>query len=319
MVASREVTVERRELEYFLAIAEHGSFTAAAAALHISQPSLSHAIGSLESKLGGRVFHRLAHGVSLTPAGQALIAPANQVMRDLSTATDSVREVLGLAVGRLDIVAQTTLAVDPLAGMVGDFLAEHPGIAVQISDPELGSDVTSAVRAGECELGMIDTADNAVGDLASIVLRGREIHAVLPPDSAWSGRARLSSSDLSALDWVTTPRGTATREVIESAVGAQGERPRVVVETAHQAMVVPLVLAGAGATLLPGSMAREASERGAAVLPLRPRLIRRGTLFWRPGPLSPAAAEFVRIVESRTSGFGCSTSPASGGDSPAGR
>lgn len=311
--------MERRELEYFLAIAEHGSFTAAAAALHVAQPSLSHAIGSLESKLGGRVFHRLAHGVSLTPAGQALVAPARQVMRDLSTATDSVRQVLGLAGGRLDIVAQTTLAVDPLAGMVGDFLAEHPDVAVHITDPELGTDVTSAVRAGECELGMIDTAESAVGDLASIVLRGREIHAVLPPNSAESGKARLTPAELSALDWVTTPRGTATREVIESAVGAQGQRPRVVVETAHQAMVVPLVLAGAGATLLPGSMAREAAERGAAVLPLRPRLIRRGTLFWRPGPLSPAAAEFVRIVESRTSGCGRSPSSDPGEGGPEGR
>lgn len=306
--------MERRELEYFLAIAEHGSFTAAAAALHIAQPSLSHAIGSLESKLGGRVFHRLAHGVSLTPAGQALVAPARQVMRDLSTATDSVRQVLGLAGGRLDVVAQTTLAVDPLAGVVGAFLAEHPDVAVHISDPELGSDVTSAVRAGECELGLVDTAENSVGDLAGIVLRGREIHAVLPPDAAESGKARLAQAELAALDWVATPRGTATREVIDSAVGAQGERPRVVVETAHQAMIVPLVLAGAGATLLPGSMAREAAERGAAVLPLRPRLIRRGTLFWRPGPLSPAAAEFVRIVDSRTSGFGRSPSPDSAED-----
>lgn len=311
--------MERRELEYFLAIAEHGSFTAAAAALHVAQPSLSHAIGSLEGKLGGRVFHRLAHGVSLTPAGQALVAPARQVMRDLSTATDSVRQVLGLAGGRLDIVAQTTLAVDPLAGMVGDFLAEHPDIAVHISDPELGTDVTSAVRAGECELGMIDTAESAVDDLSSILLRGREIHAVLPPSSPASAKARLTPAELSALDWVTTPRGTATREVIDSAVGAQGEQPRVVVETAHQAMVVPLVLAGAGATLLPGSMAREAAERGAAVLPLRPRLIRRGTLFWRPGPLSPAAAEFVRLVESRTGGIGRSPSPGSADGSSDGR
>lgn len=294
--------MERRELEYFLAIAEHGSFTAAAQAMRVAQPSLSHAIGSMESRLGGKLFHRLPHGVVLTAAGQALLEPARRVMRDLSTATDSVREVLGLAGGRLDVVAQTTLAVDPLAELVGSYLREHPKVAVRISDPELGSDVTAAVRTGECELGMVDSADLVVGDLDSIVLRAREIFAVLSPDASTS-RARLGLAELAALDWVTTPKGTATREVIEDTVGRQerpGRRfsPEVAVETAHQAMIVPLVLAGAGATLLPRSMAEDAAERGAVVLPLRPKVVRRGVLFWRPGPLSPAAAEFVRLAES---------------------
>ncbi|MGP4016371.1 LysR family transcriptional regulator [Saccharopolyspora sp. 5N708] len=287
--------MERRELEYFLAIAEHGSFTAAAQALHVAQPSLSHAIRNLEHELGGKVFHRLPHGVALTPAGEALVEPARQVMRDLSTASASVRQVLGLSAGRLEVVAQTTLAVDPLAELIGAFLRMHPKVEVAVSDPELGSDVTSAVRAGECELGMVD-AEHQIGDLASMVLRGREIFAVLPPDAATRGRT-LSCSELSTLDWVTTPRGTATRAVIEDAVGAKGATPVVAVETAHQAMVVPLVLAGAGSTLLPQSMAQDAAARGAVVLPLRPRVIRRGVLFWRPGPLSPAAAEFVRMAE----------------------
>ncbi|MDP9644578.1 DNA-binding transcriptional LysR family regulator, partial [Actinopolyspora lacussalsi] len=57
--------MERRELEYFLTIADQGSFTAAAQTLRVAQPSLSHAIASLENRLGGRVFHRLAQGVSL--------------------------------------------------------------------------------------------------------------------------------------------------------------------------------------------------------------------------------------------------------------
>lgn len=287
--------MERRELEYFLAIAEHGSFTGAAQALRVAQPSLSHAIGALEQKLGGRVFHRLAQGVTLTSAGEALAEPARQVLRDLNTATDSVRQVLGITGGQLDIVAQTTLAVDPLAALVGRFLREHPLVELRISDPELGSDITGAVRAGECELGMVDSP-SSVREMESLVLPGREIFAVLPPEWSGSERARLSVAELSALDFVTTPEGTATREVIEDVVGTRSVRPRVAVETAHQAMIVPLVLTGAGATLLPRSMAQDAAQQGAVVLPLRPRVLRRGVLFWRSGPLSPAAAEFVELA-----------------------
>ncbi|MER7010390.1 LysR family transcriptional regulator [Saccharopolyspora sp. NPDC000359] len=289
--------MERRELEYFLAIAESGSFTGAAKALRVAQPSLSHAISSLEQELGGKVFHRLPHGVALTPAGEALVEPARQVMRDLSTAADSVRRVLGLAEGRLDIVAQTTLAVDPLAALLGTFLRSHPNVAVRVSDHELGSAATSAVRSGESELGMADSAADGVAELEHVVLEGREILAVLPPGSA--AGERIGRAELAELNWVTTPRGTATREVIEDTVAASSAKPRVAVETAHQAMIVPLVLAGAGATLLPRSLAREAGERGAVVLPLRPRVVRRGALFWRRGPLSPAAAEFVRMIPSR--------------------
>lgn len=287
--------MERRELEYFLAIVEHGSFTAAAQALHISQPSLSHAIRNLEKELGGKVFHRIAHGVTLTSAGDALVEPARQVMRDLTTASASVRQVLGLSAGRLDVVAQTTLAVDPLAELTGAFLREHPGVAVRVADPELGTDVTASVRAGECELGLVD-AEQPVGELASLVLRGHEIFAVLPPGSA-PGQQRLSTAELSTMDWIATPPGTATRAVIEDTVGGPGTPPVFAVETAHQAMIVPLVMAGAGATLLPRSLARDAAARGAVVLPLKPRVVRRGVLFWRPGPLSPAAAQFVEMVQ----------------------
>lgn len=287
--------MERRELEYFAAIAEHGSFTGAAHALRVAQPSLSHAIGTLEQELGGRLFHRLAHGVRLTSAGEALLEPAHQVMRDLNTAGDSVRRVLGLESGSLDIVSQTTLAVDPLAELVGQFLRQHPKVAVRVQDPELGTDVTSSVRGGECELGMVDS-DTEITEMDSILLRGREVRAVLPPQWEVSNQHRISCTELSDVDFVTTPESTATREIIEHAVGGRRSRPRVAVETAHQAMIVPLVLAGAGATLLPKSMAEAARRDGAVVMPLRPRLVRRGRLFWRPGPLSPAAGEFVEMA-----------------------
>ncbi|MBK0868237.1 MAG: LysR family transcriptional regulator [Saccharopolyspora sp.] len=285
--------MERREVEYFLAVAENGSFTAAARALRIAQPSLSAAIGQLENRLGGKLFHRLPHGVRLTQAGEALLEPARQVVRDLSTARDSVRQVLGLTAGRLDIVAQTTLAVDPLAGLLGEFLHHHPKVDVRVLDPELGAAVTSSVRAGECELGMVDTTSDP-DDLEGLRLPGREVYAVLPPGG--HDRKRIGLSELAALDFVATPPGTATRAVIEDVVAARDARPRVAVETAHQAMIVPLVLAGAGATLLPESMAAGAAREGATVLPLRPKVVRGGRLFWRPGPLAPAAARFVELA-----------------------
>jgi LysR family transcriptional regulator, carnitine catabolism transcriptional activator len=70
--------VDRRQLEYFLAVAAHGSFTGAAAALRIAQPSLSHAINAVEREVGAQLFHRVSHGVTLTAAGEALLRPAHR-------------------------------------------------------------------------------------------------------------------------------------------------------------------------------------------------------------------------------------------------
>ncbi|HEY3712504.1 MAG TPA: LysR family transcriptional regulator [Amycolatopsis sp.] len=285
--------MERRQLEYFLAVVDHGGFTNAARRLHVAQPSLSHAVRTLEKQLGGLLFHRLPHGAELTAAGTALVAPARQILRDLSTADAAVREVLGLGGGTLDIASQTTLAVDPLAAMLGRFRAGHPKVRVRVRAPETGSDVLNRVRDGQSEVGLVESGSDTAG-LSGVDLAEQEVFAVLPADSPRT--EPLPQTELAELDLVTTPQGTATRWLVEDALRGSGREPRIVVETEHRAMMVPLVLAGAGAALLPRAMAEDARRQGAVIVPLLPRLVRRGRLVWRPGPLSPAAEEFVTLV-----------------------
>ncbi len=287
--------MERRQLEYFIAVVEHGGFTTAAVALHTSQPALSHAIRTLERELGGPLFHRLPQGVVLTAAGEALVRPAQQVLRDLSTARSLVREVLGLSGGRLDIVSQTTLSVDPLADMLGRFHRAHPKVSVHVVDPERGAAVAHMVAAGQCELGLVD-ASVTTRDLLGLDLPEQEMHIVLPADHPHPTGDTITSRQLAALDLIVTPPGTETRSVLDDLCTTLGVAPRIVVETAHRAMIVPLILSGVGAALLPTSMARDAAQRGARTLSHRPRLLRHGRLIWRSGPLSPAAQAFVDLV-----------------------
>lgn len=287
--------MERRQLEYFLAVVAHGGFTSAARSLHVSQPSLSHAIATLESEVGGLLFHRLPHGAVLTPAGEALVRPARQVARDLVTASASVREVLGLEGGHLDIVSPTSLAVDPLAALVATFVREHPRVAVRVTHPD-PSTVEHLVRTGQSELGLLNSTP-AVADLDGVDLREQELHLVLPPGSrADADGLTVSHAELAELDFVAPPAGTSTRELLEQAVRDAGARLRIVVDSAHRAMLNPLVLAGAGAALLPTSMAEDAAAKGALVRAVHPPLRVRARLVWRRGPLSPAADRFVQQV-----------------------
>jgi DNA-binding transcriptional LysR family regulator len=305
--------MERRQLEYFLALVEHGGFTNAARVLRVAQPSLSHAIAALETELGGLLFHRLPHGAVLTPAGAALVEPARQVARDLATATASVREVLGLSAGRLDIVTQTTLAVDPLAAMLGRYAARHPQVGIRVTDPERGSEVGRLVRTGQCELGLVSAAVDAP-DLASVALAEQVLLLVCPPEPAAPGSRPagphptgelgdelgtaepLPLAEVAALRLVATPEGTGIRDILAAAARQVGLELNVAVETAHRAMIVPLVLAGAGATLLPRSMADDAAGKGAVLRTTTPALRYRGRLVYRSGPLSPAADSFVAMT-----------------------
>ncbi|MGH3437790.1 MAG: LysR family transcriptional regulator [Sciscionella sp.] len=290
--------MERRQLEYFLAVVEHAGFTNAARVLQVAQPSLSHAIAALEADVGGLLFHRLPHGAALTAAGVALVEPARQVTRDLVTATASVREVLGLSGGRLDIVAQTMLAVDPLAAMLGQFLSRHPKVALRVSDPERGSDVDRIVRTGQCELGLVSSSAPA-SELDGVDLAEQELRLVFPPERSPRPLRAVSLQELAKLSFVATPEGTAARDILEDTVRKLGARPTVAVETAHRAMIVPLVLTGAGVSLLPTSMAEDAEAKGASVRSTRPALRYQGRLVWRSGPLSPAARSFVAMTRAQ--------------------
>jgi DNA-binding transcriptional LysR family regulator len=287
--------MERRQLEYFLAVASHRSFTSAARTLLVAQPSLSHSIRLLERELGTPLFHRLGRGVALTPAGEAFVAPARQIMRDMETARSVVHTIAGLAGGRLDIVAPTTLAVDPLAGLVGVFRRRHPAIDLVIVEPPDVPATAEMVRTGECELGLADRkwGGKAVDGLQ--VCR-QEILVVVPRRPPFPQAGPVALAEVARLDLVATAPGTATRALMDQALGAKGRSPRIAVETVHQAAVVPLVLAGAGATLLPRSLAEDAARRGAVALTTRPRLTRPVWLMWRRGQLSPGARAFVDVA-----------------------
>jgi DNA-binding transcriptional LysR family regulator len=290
--------VDRRQLEYFLAVAAHGSFTSAAAALRVAQPSLSHAIKAVEREVGALLFHRLSRGVTLTAAGEALVRPAQQVLRDFAAARASVQMVSDLTAGRLDIVAQTTLAVHPLAGLVGAFRKTYPAVSIGIEDPEHAAAVAEMIRTGRAELGLTDFSV-PVGDLQSHELPDQQVLVVLPPDADIRTDASLPVAQVVEFDLIVTPPGTASRSLLESALAAAGVPLRIAIETPHRAAIVPLVLAGAGVTLLPRSMAEDAARQGARIAAIDPPLVRRVQLLWRD-PLSPAGRAFQRMVVATT-------------------
>jgi LysR family transcriptional regulator, carnitine catabolism transcriptional activator len=282
--------VERRQLEYFVAVADHLSFTGAAHVLHVAQPSLSQAIKALERELGVELFHRLGHRIQLTSAGQALLAPARQALRDFAAAAAAVVNVADLASGRLEIAAIPAVASDPLAMLVARFREQFPAIEIRIAHPGLG-DGLDFVREGDTELALTMTEDTR--DLAVMRFPPDEVHVALPPSSKWPQGSALPAAELERMDLIAI---TANKALVIGLLSQIGVTPRFPVETAHRESVLPLVLGGVGAALVPAGTAQTARELGAVVCRIDPPVTRKVVLVHRKGRLTPAGAAFVEVA-----------------------
>ncbi len=286
--------MEFRQIEYVVGAVEHGGFTRAARALHVTQPALSEGIARLEAELGVALFDRVGRRVLPTAAGTAFIEPARQLLRDRTVLRASVAAVIGLTAGRLDLVALPTLAIDPLSRLVGAFRHAHPRIAVHIEQPEDATSVATGVRSGQSEVGVAELPLTGPG-LVSEPLAEQEFILALPASSGLAGRSRVTISELADVALIVTPPGTSMRRLIDAAFADAGISPTIAVQTEQRESILPLVGAGAGAGILPGPLATTAATANVVTAALSPPVRRTIGLVWRDGPISPAAQAFIEL------------------------
>lgn len=285
-----------RRLGIFLAVVDEGGFTAAADALGITQPAVSQAVRELEGELGAALFHRIGRSVRLTAAGEALVLPGRMVLHDLNVGRQAVGAVTGLQAGRLSLACLPTLAVAPLAPLVGAYRKAHPGVSIELSDPQDTAQLLDFVRSGRAEVGLVEQVR---GDgLVTVDLGAQEFSVVLPQGS--EAPDPLPLADLAAYPLVATPPGSSTRRLLDDALAAARVAPaQIAVEAAQREALLPLIAAGAGAGLLPATLAPVAQALGCVVVSPRPAVSRSVVLVHRPGTLTQAAQRFVELARAR--------------------
>jgi DNA-binding transcriptional LysR family regulator len=143
-----------QQLQYFLAAVEHGSFSAAADALHMAQPSLSEQVRRLEAELGVELFVRVGRGLVLTEAGQTLRSHAERVVADAEEARESVLAVRELKGGTVSLGMFGDAPYYLLTEVIEEFRSRHPDVRVRVVGQN-SSEVADALRAGELEAAVI--------------------------------------------------------------------------------------------------------------------------------------------------------------------
>src|SRR3954464_9227878 len=150
----RFILLTLQQLMYFLAAAEHGSFSAAAASLHMAQPSLSEQVRRLEAELGVALFARAGRRLELTEAGGLLLPHAERTLDAAREAAESVREVRDLAGGTVTFGTFGSAHHYLLGGLVAEFRSKHPSVRVRAVGQN-SAEVADAVRDGHLEAGLV--------------------------------------------------------------------------------------------------------------------------------------------------------------------
>ncbi|WP_043456564.1 LysR family transcriptional regulator [Streptomyces fulvoviolaceus] len=282
-----------RQLEYFLAIVDHGGFNRAASALYLSQPSLSQAVQTLERDLGSSLFHRIGRRAVLTEAGTALIEPARAAVRSLETARASVAAVHELREGRLDIAAMPSQAVEPLTTMIRTFSGRYPGVSVNIRAAFTSRDVVDMVRTGAAELGLLATSGPLTDkEVISHAAGEQRFVLVTPPDGPFPAGRPVACEELAGQRLIVGQRGTGMRAYVD-ALRERGIGFSIAAETEHRVAILPLVLAGVGLAVVTESWRTTAERAGALVLDIEPKTTLRIALVSRRAEQSPAARTFL--------------------------
>jgi DNA-binding transcriptional LysR family regulator len=285
--------MERRQLEYFVAIVEHGGFTHAARSLRVAQPSLSRAIGKLEQELGVALFHRVGRNVVLSSAGEMLADRARLVLRDLDALRAAARSIGEGAVGRVDVAATSSSALEPVTSIVAELRQHHPGVVVSTSSALSAAEVIAMVLQGRCEVGVCGHAQRPTANrLVAHHLRDEEFLLVVPPGGLDDPGRPVTAESLRGMRFVVTKPATAVRALFDRLAETVGDMS-IAAEVGDRSVLLPMVLRGIGASLMPDGWADLARRAGAGVYRLSPPEHIPQWLVYRRGQVTPATQAFI--------------------------
>jgi DNA-binding transcriptional LysR family regulator len=243
--------LDLRQVEIFYYVAKFGSFSKAAEALLLTQPTISGHIKALEDSLSLVLFDRLGRGISLTRAGEMLYGYAERLLSTKTAALQSLQELQGGLRGELLIGGSSIPGQYILPTVLGDFKRHYPGITVLLHITDTMQTLDHVVH-GETELGLVGahvphlqvTYQPFVDD---------ELVLAVPPGHPWAARGTVSLQMLPNEPFIQRERGSGSRLVIEQTLKRHGLEPgslRISAEMGSTEAIKQGIKAGVGISII---------------------------------------------------------------------
>jgi DNA-binding transcriptional LysR family regulator len=291
--------MELRQLRYLVALADEQSFTRAAEREHIAQPALSQQIQKLEQELGLPLVERTTRRVSITEAGDLLVARARRVLTELESARQELDRVRGIQTGHVVVGAMNTMGPVDITLVLARFHELHPRVELTVREDNSDA-LAEMLRVDALDLAFLSVTERVESHgLALQQILMEELVVVLPQDHHLAGREQIMMSDLAREDFISYREGARLRELLVGAAHEAGYTPRIILESNESRRIRRLVGRGLGIAILPRSHAIGVGTNDPVAVGrlVEPALARDITLAWRAGRrLPPAVAEFLSLA-----------------------
>jgi DNA-binding transcriptional LysR family regulator len=290
--------MELRHIRYFLAVAEEGNFTRAAAKLGIGQPPLSQQIRDMEREIGASLFHRVPHGAELTAAGMAFLPEAKAAVVAAEKAKLAAQRATRGETGRLTLGFTASSAFNPaVSGTIRRFRHQWPDVGLSLTEMNSNWLMEKLMRE-EIDAAFIRPGLEDPKDVRLKRLTDEPMLVALPAHHALARHQRVPLGALAGEPFILFPRtvGLSLYDDIVAACRAAGFELVVTQEAPQIPSVVNLVAADLGVSIVPASIAQIALD-GVAYRPIEgPPLVARLGLAILKAQRLPAAANLMSLI-----------------------
>jgi len=283
-----------RHIQYFIAVANHRSFTRAAAALHVSQPALSQQVRQLEESLGTTLFDRSGRTTRLTDAGEVYLRYAKRAAQELQEAKRAIDDLGDLSRGSLRVGVTPTFTSYLVGPLVEAFHGRYPNITLVVREIAQEA-MEELLLADEVDVGIAFDNGHHL-DLEAQALLVETLALVVGKQHPLATTASIGLEALNSESLILLSAEFATREQIDSYCRQHNIRPHVQVEANTISALIEVVSRTTLSTLLPATIA-QAHEQLVAIELDQQRLQRTAVLMQRKGVYQTAAARaFVELA-----------------------
>lgn len=278
------------DLHAFVAVADLGSFRAAAEALHLSQPALSRRVDKLEQALGFRLFERTTRKVELNAMGRAFLPRARHVLGELEAALLGMVDLSERIHGLVTVACIPSVVDNFVAGVVRDFHVRFPSIRVRLLD-QSAPDILLSVARSEADFG-ITYLGAQEPDLEFEQLVEEPFVLACRSDHPLAREPRVRWAQLAEHDGVVLAPGSGNRLLMDQGLAHVTARPRWTCEVQHVPAQLSLIEAGVGVGAVPALALAGGAGSSLVGIPLvEPELMRRVGIVRRRGRPSGAAVQ----------------------------
>ncbi len=292
------INYDFNELRSFVAVAELGSFRAAAEELNISAPALSRRVERLETMLGTRLLERTTRRVSLTNVGRSFLEHARAALDELEGATLAITEMAEQRIGLVTVACVPSAVYYFLPEVLKSFTGKYPRIRVRIID-DGANEVLASVLDGRADFGLNFLGAQEPGIEFRSLYRESFVLAVRR-DSPIAKRRRITWAEVKGTPFMSAARTSGNRLLLDAALAKSGIRVNSQYEVSHISTLLGLVEAGLGVAAIPRlAMPTGANHPTLAAIELtKPTVARTMGLISRHGrKLSPPAEVLVALLQ----------------------